>query len=47
MDQVVDVVKTDGSARTFNLSDELLERLKALKQRSDFSERENWIFASP
>ncbi len=40
-------VKTQGSARTFDLSTELLDRLKAWKQRSEFSESENWIFASP
>ncbi len=47
VEQVVADVKTEGSARTFNLSDELLERLKALKQRSDFSGAEDWMFASP
>lgn len=47
VEQVVADVKTEGSARTFNLSDELLERLKALKQRSDFSGVEDWMFASP
>lgn len=40
-------VKTQGSARTFNLSGELLERLKTWKQASEFSETEDWIFASP
>lgn len=40
-------VKTEGSARTFDLTSELLERLKTWKQRSDFSGAENWIFASP
>lgn len=47
VEQVVADVKTEGSARTFSLSDELLERLKALKQRSDFSGAEDWMFASP
>ena len=47
VEQVVADVKTEGSARTFNLSDELLERLKALKQRSDFSGADDWMFASP
>lgn len=47
VEQVVADVKTEGSARTFNLSDELLERLKALKQRSDFSGTDDWMFASP
>ena len=40
-------VKTQGSARTFNLSTELLQRLKTWKQVSEFSEGEDWIFASP
>lgn len=44
--QVADV-KTQGSARTFNLSGELLERLKIWKQASEFSGSSDWIFASP
>jgi integrase len=36
VEQVVADVKTEGSARTFNLTSELLERLKSCKQRSDF-----------
>jgi integrase len=40
-------VKTQGSARTFDLSAELLDRFKAWKQRSEFSESGDWIFASP
>jgi integrase len=47
VEQVVDAVKTEGSARTFNLTTELLERLKTWKQRSDFSVPADWIFASP
>ena len=47
VEQVVADVKTEGSARTFNLTGELLERLKSWKQRSDFSGAEDWIFASP
>src|SRR5271157_1686021 len=47
VEQVVADVKTEGSARTFNLTGELLERLKSCKQRSDFSGSEDWIFASP
>lgn len=30
VEQIVDDVKTEGSAKTFNLASELLERLKAL-----------------
>ena len=47
VEQVVADVKTKGSARTFNLTGELLERLKSCKQRSEFSGTEDWIFASP
>jgi len=36
VEQVVADVKTEGSARTFSLTSELLERLKSCKQRSDF-----------
>ena len=47
VNQRVDDVKTEESARTFDLTPELLERLKSTKQRAVFSEPENWIFASP
>jgi len=47
VEQVVADVKTEGSARTFTLTSEMLERLKSCKQRSDFAGAENWIFASP
>jgi integrase len=47
VEQVVADVKTEGSARTFTLTGEMLERLKSCKQRSEFSGAENWIFASP
>jgi integrase len=47
VNQIVGDVKTQGSAKTFNLACELLERLKSWKQSSDFSESEDWIFASP
>lgn len=47
VEQVVGDVKTQGSARTFALTSELLERLRMWKQRSNFSGVEDWIFASP
>lgn len=47
VEQVVDDVKTEGSARTFTLTDELMGCLKSCKQRSEFSSAEDWIFASP
>ena len=47
VNQRVDDVKTEGSASTFSLTPELLERLKSTKQRAVFSEPEDWIFASP
>ena len=43
----VDTVKTQGSARSFTLSPELLDRLKTWKQRSEFTNTEDWVFASP
>jgi len=47
VEQVVDDVKTEGSAKTFTLASELLDRLKSCKQLSEFSGAENWVFASP
>jgi len=47
VEQVVDDVKTEGSAKTFNLPCELLDCLKSCKQLSQFSAAEDWIFASP
>ena len=47
VNQIVDDVKTQGSAKTFNLAGELLELLKSWKQSSEFSAPEDWIFASP
>jgi integrase len=47
VERVVDDVKTVGSARSFELSSELLERLRARRRDSDFPEPEDWIFASP
>jgi integrase len=42
-----DDVKTQGSAKPFSLSDELLDRFKAWKQHSEFTDSGDWIFASP
>jgi integrase len=47
VNQRIGEVKTSGSERTFNLTVDLLERLKSHKQRSDFPEPADWIFASP
>jgi integrase len=47
VEQVVDDVKTEGSAKTFTLAGELLARLKTWKQLTEFSGAEDWIFASP
>lgn len=46
VNRVVDEVKTEGSAKTFNLVPELLDRLKSFKQVSEFSGPDDWIFAS-
>lgn len=45
--QHVDDCKTEGSAKTFTLAAELLDRLKAWRQVSQFSGPDDWIFASP
>jgi hypothetical protein len=42
----VDDCKIEGSAKTFVLAGDLLERLKSWKQLTDFSGGEDWIFAS-
>lgn len=47
VEQIVDNVKTEGSAKTFALASELLDRLKSCKQLSEFSGSEDWVFASP
>ena len=45
--QHVDECKTEGSAKTFLLAEDLVARLKAWKQASQFSAAEDWVFASP
>jgi len=47
VEQVVDDVKTEGSAKIFTLAGEFLARLKTWKQLTEFSGAEDWIFASP
>src|SRR5262249_33810185 len=47
VEQIVDDVKTEGSARTLEVADDLLNRLKSWKQLSEFSGADDWIFASP
>jgi integrase len=45
--QHVDTCKTKGSAKTFGLAPELMNRLMAWKQVTKFRESDDWIFASP
>jgi integrase len=45
--QHVDDCKTEGSAKTLLLASDLLARLKAWKQVSQFGAAEDWVFASP
>ena len=45
--QVVDDVKTEGSAKTFMLAEDLLSRLKVWRQASQFHDASDWVFASP
>ncbi len=47
VEQVVDDVKTEGSAKTFALAGDLFARLKSWKQLTQFPGAEDWIFASP
>lgn len=47
VERVVDDVKTEGSAKTFTLVPELVNRLKAWKQVSEFAGADDWVFASP
>ena len=44
--QVVDAPKTQTSRKSVIVADELLERLRAWKQVTDFSADKDWIFAS-
>jgi integrase len=45
--QIVDDVKTEGSAKTFMLAEDLLSRLKVWRQASQFHDVSDWVFASP
>jgi len=45
--QIADDVKTDDSRKTLTIAGELLNVLKAWKQRTKISEPEHWVFASP
>jgi len=47
VEQVVDDVKTEGSAKSFVLAGALLMRLQLWKQRTQFCSGEDWMFASP
>jgi integrase len=43
VEQIVDDVKTEGSAKTFPLANELLDRLKSWKQLTECSGAEDWV----
>jgi integrase len=45
--QHVDECKTEGSAKTFVLAENLIARLKTRKQNTRFSGATDWVFASP
>ena len=45
--KTLDECKTEGSDKTFVLAEDLLARLKAWKQVSQFNDGGDWIFASP
>lgn len=45
--QIVDDVKTDNSAKTMEVCDELLDVLREWRKQSQFTEGDDWMFASP
>jgi integrase len=45
--QHVDECKTEASAKTLVVADDLITQLQALRQASSFKESGDWIFASP
>jgi integrase len=45
--QVVDAPKTQGSGKSIKVAPELLDRLRAWKQCSQFADDSDWIFSSP
>jgi integrase len=47
VNQIVSDVKTEGSARAFTLTRDLLDHLNSLRRHSGFSTTEDWIFTSP
>jgi integrase len=47
VNQVLDDVKTQGSAHSFNLAPEMLDRLQTLKSAAEFASPGDWVFASP
>lgn len=47
VNQVVDDVKTEGSAKALNVTPELLDRLRAHRQRAAVAGLKDWVFASP
>lgn len=47
VNQVVDEVKTEGSARSLTLAPEMLERLRDRHRETEFAGPDDWVFASP
>jgi integrase len=45
--QICDSVKSDYSARSMAVADELMDVLKLCRQMTQFASEEDWIFASP
>jgi integrase len=45
--QVVDAPKTQGSGKSISVATELLQRLQAWKQITEFASDADWVFASP
>lgn len=47
VEQTVDDVKTDSSRKALTIANELLGQLKAWRQKTQFAEHGDWVFASP
>lgn len=45
--QICDSAKSDYSARSMAVADELMDVLKLCRQTTQFASEEDWIFASP
>ncbi len=47
VEQTIDDVKTDASRKSLTIAKELLEQLKVWRQKTEFADDTDWMFASP